>query len=118
MAKKIVTESQVTIRFAYLCMEVSQTHYRYEAKLSNDSRRNRRVFLLRLTETRKHWRFRLCFLYLCNVKGFHWHHQLVYRIYRELELNLRIEPRRRIKRDYPGQLSEPTVIIRSGRWAL
>jgi len=32
----------------------------------------------------------------------------VYRIYRELELNLRIKPRRRIKRDYPGELTVPT----------
>src|SRR5690554_6496424 len=33
----------------------------------------------------------------------------MYRIYRELELNLRIKPRRRIKRDYPGELDVPTA---------
>ncbi len=31
----------------------------------------------------------LCFLDLRNVKGFGWNHKRVYRIYRELELNLR-----------------------------
>ena len=45
-----------------------------------------------------------------NIKGFAWNHKRVYRIYRELELNLRIKPRRRIKRDKPDQLSVPTSI--------
>ena len=39
--------------------------------------------------------FGLCFLYLRNVKGFGWNHKRVYRIYRELELNLRIKPHKR-----------------------
>jgi putative transposase len=38
----------------------------------------------------------LCFLYLRNVQNFTWNHKRVYRIYRELELNLRIKPRKRI----------------------
>ena len=37
-------------------------------------------------------------------------HKRVYRIYRELELNLRIKPRRRIKRDKPEALSVPMAI--------
>lgn len=45
-------------------------------------------WLLRLTEANKQWGFGLCFLYLRNVKGFGWNHKRVYRIYRELELNL------------------------------
>lgn len=47
------------------------------------------------------------FMYLCNVKGFSWNHKRVYRIYRELELNLRIKPRMRLKRDKPDALSVP-----------
>jgi putative transposase len=46
-------------------------------------------------------------LYLRNVKGFAWNHKRVHRIYRELELNLRIKPRKRIKRDKPDVLSVP-----------
>jgi len=66
-------------------------------------------WLLRLTTTNSTWGFGLCFLYLRNVKGFQWNHKRVYRIYRELELNLRIKPRRRVQRDYPGELSVPTA---------
>jgi len=52
----------------------------------------------------------LCFLYLRNVKGFVWNHKRVYRIYRELELNLRIRPRKRLKRDKPDALAVPEEI--------
>lgn len=67
-------------------------------------------WLLRLTTANKRWGFGLCFLYLRNEKGFFWNHKRVYRIYRELELNLRIKPRRRIKRDKPEALSVPTTV--------
>ena len=43
---------------------------------------------------KKMWGFGLCYLYLRNVKGFGWNHKRVYRIYRELELNMRIKPRK------------------------
>jgi putative transposase len=43
------------------------------------------------------------------VKGYSWNHKRVYRIYRELELNLRLKPRRRIQRDYPGERDVPTA---------
>ena len=36
--------------------------------------------------------------------------QAVYRTYRELELNLRIKPRKRLVRDKPQALSVPTAI--------
>jgi putative transposase len=67
-------------------------------------------WLLRLTEANKQWGFGLCFLYLRNVKGFSWNHKRVYRIYRELELNLRIKPRKRLKRDKPDALSVPIAM--------
>ena len=109
MAQNIVTERSVTIRFACVCMGVSESCYRYQAKLSSE---NELIadWLLRLTQTYKRWGFGLCYLYLRNIKGFGWNHKRVYRIYRELELNLRIKPRRRIKRDKPDELSVPTAI--------
>lgn len=42
-----------------------------------------------------------------NVRGHVWKHKRVYRIYRELELNLRIKPRKRLKRDKPEALEVP-----------
>ncbi len=64
-------------------------------------------WLIRLTDNQRNWGFGLCFLYLRNVKRFRWNHKRVYRIYRELELNLRIKPRKRLKRDVPDKLAVP-----------
>lgn len=86
---------------------ISESCYRYEPKLSVE---NELIasWLLKLTDAYKRWGFGLCFLYLRNVKGYGWNHKRVYRIYRELELNLRIKPKRRIKRDKPDALTVPT----------
>ena len=45
-----------------------------------------------------------------NVKSFGWNHKPVYRIYRKLELNLRIKPRHRLVREKPLPLALPTQI--------
>ena len=42
-----------------------------------------------------------------NVKGHPWNHKRVYLIYCELDLNLRIKPRKRLKRDKPDALAVP-----------
>ena len=97
----------MSIRLACACVEISVSCYRYQSTLNGE---NAIVadWLLRLTTTHKRWGFGLCYLYLRNVKGFSWNHKRVYRIYRELELNLRIKPKRRIKRDKPDALSVPS----------
>ena len=56
---------------------------------------------------RRTWGFGLCFLYLRNVKGYGWNHKRVYRIYCELELNLRVKPKKRLKRAKPDALAVP-----------
>jgi putative transposase len=108
MAQQVVSQRNVSIRFACQCLNISETCYRYRATLAND---NQQItdWLLRLTSAHKRWGFGLCFFHLRNVKGFGWNHKRVYRIYRELELNLRIKPRRRIKRPYPGALDVPVA---------
>jgi putative transposase len=60
-------------------------------------------WLVRLTHNQRNWGFGLCYLYLRNVKGFKWNHKCVYRIYRELELNLRIKPKKRLVMEKPEQ---------------
>lgn len=109
MAKRAVKDKGVSIRLACQAFRISETCYRYQAKLSDD---NALIadWLLRLTYTNRRWGFGLCFLYLRNVQGMPYNHKRVYRIYRELELNLRIKPRRRLKRDRPDPLDVPRQI--------
>ena len=109
MAQRAVDEYDVSVRLACAVFTISPTCYRYRPKLSSE---NAEIadWLLRLTTANKRWGFGLCFLYLRNIKGFGWNHKRVYRIYRECELNLRIKPKRRIKRDKPEALSVPTEI--------
>jgi putative transposase len=106
MARACVKAKQASIRFACKLFSVSETCYRYERKLSDE---NARIadWLVRLTANYRNWGFGLCYLYLRNVKGFIWNHKRVYRIYRELELNLRIKPKKRLIRSKPEALSVP-----------
>lgn len=41
------------------------------------------------------------------MQGYGWNHKRVYRIYCESELNLRIKPKKRLKRDMPEPLAVP-----------
>jgi putative transposase len=109
MAVKAQVRYGVSIRMVCRAFAISETCYRYQPKLSDE---NAEIadWLLRLTQTYKRWGFGLCFIYLRNIKGYGWNHKRVYRIYRELELDLRIKPRRRIKRNRPDELSEPVAI--------
>lgn len=106
MAKETVTDRGVSVAQACSIFQISETCYRYEAKCSAE---NARIadWLMRLTERQRNWGFGLCFLYLRNVKGFRWNHKRVYRIYIELELNLRIKPKKRLKRNTPATLTVP-----------
>ncbi len=61
---------------------------------------------MRTRRLRTGW-FGLCCLYLRNVKGFAWNHKRVRRIYRALELNLRIKPKKRLVREKPEPLAVP-----------
>lgn len=106
MAKKAVAERGVSIRLACVIFVVSETCYRYQPKYSSDNAFIADL-LLRLTTLNRTWGFKLCFLYLRNVKGYPYNHKRVYRIYRELELNMRIKPKRRLKRDVPDALAVP-----------
>jgi putative transposase len=109
MAKEAVKEKGLSIRQACEAFGISQGCFRYVPKLSSDNARIAEL-LLGLTQSQRNWGFGLSFLYLRNVKGYGWNHKRVYRIYRELELNLRIKPRKRLLRDKPQPLSVPPGI--------
>lgn len=109
MAKRAVEQHGISIRLACDLFQVSQTCYRYQAKLNAE---NELIadWLVRLTANKKSWGFGLCFLFLRNVKGYEWNHKRVYRIYKELELNLRIKPKKRLVREKPEALAVPDGI--------
>jgi putative transposase len=111
----------VSIALAFRAFGVSETCYRYSPKLRAENEEIADL-LVGLTEARKTWGFGQCFLHLRNVKGHPWNHKRVYplagrrlpaiavrRIYCKLELNLRIKPRKRLKRDKPDALAVPNA---------
>jgi putative transposase len=108
MAMNAVTQRGTSIALACRTFQISETCYRYSPVLSDE---NEEIadWLERLTENKRTWGFGLCFLYLRNVQGFGWNHKRVYRIYCELELNLRIKPKKRLKRDKPEPLAVPDI---------
>jgi putative transposase len=115
MAQWAVQHKAVSIRLACQTFGISQTCYRYQPKLSSE---NAEIadWLMRLTNNQRNWGFGLCFLYLRNVKGYGWNHKRVYRIYRELELNLRIKPKKRLVREKPATLAVPERI--NAMWSM
>lgn len=106
LAVKAVAMKGVSIALACRAFDVSETCYRYSPKLDGENEQIADL-LLGLTAAKKTWGFGLCFLYLHNVQGHRWNHKRVYRIYRELELNLRIKPRKRLKQEKPDELAVP-----------
>lgn len=101
-----VARHGVSIALACRTFGISETCYRYSPTLSDE---NEEIadWLERLTANKRNWGFGLCFLYLRNVQGYGWNHKRVYRVYCELELNLRIKPKKRLKRDKPEPLVVP-----------
>jgi len=109
MAKEVVTQRGLPVNFVCRVFSISESCFRYESRTSAENALIAN-WLLRLTDNNRTWGFGLCYLYLRNVKGFQWNHKRVYRIYRELELNLRIKPRKRLIRAKPEPLSVPQAI--------
>jgi putative transposase len=108
MAETAVAKRGVSIALACRTFGVSETCYRYSPKMGGENEEIADL-LVGLTNAKRNWGFGLCFLYLRNVQGRLWNHKRVYRIYRELELNLRIKPRRRLRRDKPDALTVPAA---------
>jgi len=113
IAQQAVSNLAVSIRLACQAFSISETCYRYQSLLSSENEKIAE-WLVNLTEKESDWGYGLCFDYLRNVKGFKWIHKRVYRIYCELDLNLQIKPRRRLKCNKPEPLKDPLKLIRSG----
>ncbi|OBS09263.1 integrase [Acidihalobacter prosperus] len=106
MAQQTVAVRGVSVRLVCAAFRISETCYRYQATLSDE---NAEIadWLVKLTAQGSDWGFGRCFHYLRNVEHQGWNHKRVYRIYCALALNLRIKPRRRLKRQTPEPLKEP-----------
>jgi putative transposase len=115
MAQEAIESHHISIKLACKAFCISETCFRYHPLLrdENDEIAN---WLIGLTHAHRNWGFGLCFLYLRNVKSFPWNHKRVYRIYRELELNLRIKPKKRLVREKPAALSVPMATNES--WSM
>ena len=113
MGQQAVAARGVSVSLACRAFAISQRCYRYVPLLA-DENEEIEDWLVALTKARKNCGFGLCYLYLRNVKGFGWNHKRVRRIYCELELNLRIKPRKRLKRERPDPFSarstKPSVV--------
>ena len=101
-----MTQKGVSVALACRSFGISETCYRYAPKLSDDNERIADM-LMAVTLAHRTWGFGLCFLYLRNVKDHRWNHKRVYRIYCGLELNMRIKPKKRLKRERPEELVVP-----------
>lgn len=109
LALEAVEKRAISIRVSCKLFAISETTYRYKTKLQDENIRIAN-WLLCITQNQRNWGFGLCFLYLRNVKGFAWNHKRVYRIYRELELHMRIKPKKRLIREKPETLSVAMAI--------
>ena len=115
MATRVVQEQGVSIRLACDGFRISESCYRYVPKLQAE---NTQIadWLIRVTENNRNRGFGLSFLYLRNVNGYGWNHKRVYRICKELELNLRIRPKKRMLREKPEILTVPQA--RNPVWSM
>jgi len=82
MAKEAVQRKGVPVALVCRAFGISETCYRYEAKLSDE---NAEIadWLVRLasSDATRRWGFGLCYLFLRNVKGFAWNRKRIRRIY-------------------------------------
>lgn len=103
VARWLHTEHSLSQRRAAFCCSISSGCYRYTSRRQPDDEIVE--VLTRLAESKPRWGFRLMFDWL-RSRGHRWNHKRVYRVYKELELNLRIKPKKRIPSRNPVPLDE------------
>lgn len=91
VARWLVTDHGLSKRRAARCCSISSGCYRYTSRRKPDDQIL--DVLTRLASSRPRWEFGLMFDWV-RLHGFDWNHKRVYRVYRELELNLRIKPQK------------------------
>jgi len=84
---------EMSERQACRLLALSRSVFRYEAKLTDDHEIAQE--LLRLAEHQPRWGCGKMVDYLKN-QGYDWNHKRIRRVYRELKLNLRRKPKKRL----------------------
>lgn len=93
VARWATAEQSISARRASGLCSISVGCYRYESRRCPDDEVIE--VLMRLAESKPRWGFGLMFDWL-RMHEYEWNHKRVYRVYRELELNLRIKPKKRL----------------------
>ena len=91
-------------RHACRLMRVSRTVFRYRPRRRDDGEITDR--LLELAQCKPRWGFRKMFHRLRN-QGYLWNHKRVRRVYRQLQLNIRVKPKKRLPTRHPTPLAQP-----------
>ena len=104
MVQYAIATHQMSERQACGLLNLSRSVYRYQAKPSDDE--ELREQLLCLASRKPRWGFQKMFAYLKN-QGRSWNHKRVRRLYRTLELNLRVKPKKRLPVRNPQPLVAP-----------
>lgn len=92
---------------------ISRSGFRYQAKKPDDDEIREQLRLI--AERKPRWGFKKMFDYLKN-QGYPWNHKRVYRVYCEMELNLRVKPKKRLPSREPKPLTVP--IAANISWSL
>ena len=113
MAKYAVVEYDLSERKACNLLSISRTAYRYRAKKPADDEIKQQLQMLAKRKPR--WGFGKMRDYLRN-QGYGWNHKRIHRVYREMKLNLRVKPKKRLPSREPVPLVQPEQVNDS--WSL
>lgn len=91
-------------RHACRLLSLSRSVYRYRPKRPDDGEIVAQ--LLQIAERKPRWGFGKMFG-LLRHQGHRWNHKRVQRVYRELKLNLRVKPKKRLPNRQPTPLAQP-----------
>ena len=111
MAHELRNSRQLSISSACKLTGISEKRFRH---IPSNTEVNTMIAnkLIELTHTKGQatWGFRLCYLHIRNVLGWKYNHKRIYRIYKELGLNLRLIPKKRLERETPQPLEVPEAM--------
>ena len=112
MVDSAITHYGLSERRACQLLQISRTAYRYQAKLPTDN--ELREALLTLAARQPRWGVQKMIDYLKNQRygdldetRSKWNHKRIRRVYRELGLNLRVKPKKRLPVREPQPLEVP-----------